>query len=133
LPWSPASCRLALFSAVAAISKANAQAVYVVDGPPLFAHRAAFLKLTTAARLPVISGERQYTDDGGLISYGPNYEDQLRRAAEYVDKILKGGKPSDLPIQQPTKFVVVANLKTARALNIAIPEAVLVRADEVIR
>jgi putative tryptophan/tyrosine transport system substrate-binding protein len=81
----------------------------------------------------VISGERQYTDEGGLISYGPNYEDQLRRAAEYVDKILKGGKPRDLPIQQPTKFVVVVNLKMAQALSITVPESILLRADEVIR
>ena len=119
--------------AVAAVRRAHAQALYVVDGPPLFTHRATFLKLASTARLAVISGERQYTDEGGLISYGPNYEDQLRRAAEYVDKILKGGKPSDLPIQQPTKFVVVVNLKTARVLNITVPESILLRADEVIR
>jgi putative tryptophan/tyrosine transport system substrate-binding protein len=118
--------------AVAAVSRAHAQALYVVDGPPLFTHRTTFLKLATTARLAVISGERQYTDEGGLISYGPNYEDQLRRAAEYVDKILKGGKPSDLPIQQPTKFVVVVNLKTAKALGLTIPPSVLARADQVI-
>ncbi len=119
--------------AVATVSRSHAQALYVVDGPPLFTHRTTFLKLATTARLAVISGERQYTDEGGLISYGPNYEDQLRRAAEYVDKIFKGGRPGDLPIQQPTKFVVVVNLKTARALNIPIPESILLRADEVIR
>jgi putative tryptophan/tyrosine transport system substrate-binding protein len=119
--------------AVTAIGRANAQALYVVDGPPLFNHRAAFLKQATTSRLPVISGERQYTDEGGLISYGPNYEDQLRRAAEYVDKLFKGGKPSGLPVQQPTKFVVVVNLKTARQLNITIPESIILRADEVIR
>lgn len=119
--------------AVAAVNRAHPQALYVVDGPPLFTHRTTFLKLATTARLAVISGERQYTDEGGLISYGPNYEDQLRRAAGYVDKILKGGKPSDLPIQQPIKFVVVVNLKTARVLNITIPESILLSADEVIR
>ena len=119
-------------SAVAAVSRAHAQAVYVVDGPPLFTHRAMFLRLATAARLAVVSGERQYTDEGGLISYGPNYEDQLRRAAEYVDKIFKGGRPSDLPIQQPTKFVVVVNLKTAKTLGLTIPPSVLLRADQVI-
>jgi putative ABC transport system substrate-binding protein len=118
--------------AVAAVNRAHAQALYVVDGPPLFTHRTTFLKLATTARLAVISGERQYTDEGGLISYGPNYEDQLRRAAAYVDKILKGGKPSDMPIQQPTKFVVVVNLKTAKALGLTIPAAVLLRADHVI-
>lgn len=83
--------------------------------------------------MPVISGEGQYTDEGGLISYGPSHENQLRRSAEYVDKILKGGKPSDMPIQQPTKFVLVVNLKTARVLNITIPESILLRADQVIR
>jgi putative tryptophan/tyrosine transport system substrate-binding protein len=119
--------------AVTTISRANAQALYVVDGPPLFTHRATFLKLTAASRLPVISGERQYTDEGGLLSYGPNYEDQMRRAAEYVDKLFRGGKPSSLPIQQPTKFVVVVNLKTARQLNITIPESIILRADEVLR
>ncbi len=119
--------------AVAAVSRAQAQALYVVDGPPLFTHRTVFLKLATTARLAVSSGERQYTDEGGLISYGPNYEGHLRRAAQYVDKILKGSKAGDLPIQQPTKFVVVVNLKTARMLNITIPESILLRADEVIR
>ena len=118
--------------AVAAVSRAHAQALYVVDGPPLFNHRMTFLKLATKARLAVISGERQYTDEGGLMSYGPSYEDQLRRAAEYVDKILKGGKPRDLPIQQPTKFVVVVNLKTAKVLGLTIPQTVLLQADQVI-
>jgi putative tryptophan/tyrosine transport system substrate-binding protein len=118
--------------AVAAVSRAHAQALYVVDGPPLFNHRTTFLKLATTARLAVISGERQYTDEGGLMSYGPSYEDQLRRAAEYVDKIFKGGKPSDLPIQQPTKFVVVVNLKTAKVLGLTIPQTVLLQADQVI-
>jgi putative tryptophan/tyrosine transport system substrate-binding protein len=118
--------------AVAAASRVHAQALYVVDGPPLFTHRTTFLNLAAKARLPVISGENQYTDEGGLISYGPNYEDQLRRSAEYVDKILKGGKPSDLPIQQPTKFDLVINLKTAKALGLIMPPALLVRADHLI-
>ena len=119
--------------AVTTVSRAHAQALYVVDGPPLFTHRTTFLKLATTARLAVISGERQYTEEGGLISYGPNYEDQLRRAAEYVDRLFKGSKPGDLPIQQPIKFVVVVNLKTARLLNLTVPESILLRADEVIR
>jgi len=119
--------------AVGVVSRAHAQAVFVVDGPPLFTHRPAFLRLASQARLPVISGERQYTDEGGLISFGPNYEDQLRRSALYVDKILKGANPGGLPVEQPTKFTLVVNLKTAKVLSLTIPQSVLVRADEIIQ
>jgi len=119
--------------AVGVVSRAHAQAVFVVDGPPLFTHRPAFLRLASQARLPVISGERQYTDEGGLISFGPNYEDQLRRSALYVDKILKGANPGGLPVEQPTKFTLVVNLKTAKMLSLTIPQSVLVRADEIIQ
>ena len=118
--------------AVSVVSRAHAQAVFVVDGPPLFTHRTPFLRLASQARLPVISGERQYTDEGGLISFGPNYEDQLLRSALYVDKILKGAKPGGLPVEQPTKFTLVINLKTAKMLSLTIPQSVLVRADELI-
>jgi len=119
--------------AFSAFSRAHAQALYVIDAPLFFTHRTTLLKLASKARLPVISGERQYADEGGLMSYGANYADQLRRAAGYVDKILKGAKPGDLPIEQPTKFELVVNLKTAKALGITIPESILLRADEVIR
>jgi len=116
-----------------AVTRARAQALYVIDCPPFFTHRATLLGLAAKARLPVISGERPYTDEGALISYGPSYEDQLRRAAGYVDKLLKGGKPSGLPIEQPTQFTLVVNLKTARLLGITISESIMLRADEVIR
>jgi putative ABC transport system substrate-binding protein len=116
-----------------AVNRANAQALYVVDCPPFFTHRSTLLQLAAKARLAVISGERPYTDEGGLLSYGPNYEDQLRRSAGYVDRILKGVKPGGLPIEQPTKFTLVVNLKTARLLGITIADAILLRADEVIR
>jgi len=84
------------------------------------------------ARLPVISGERPYADEGALMSYGPSYEDRLRRTTKYVDKILKGGKPSSLPIAQPTKFDLVLNLKTAKTLGLTIPPSLLLRADQMI-
>jgi len=119
--------------ALETISRASAQALYVVDCPPFFTHRAMILKSAAGARLAVISGERPYADEGGLLAFGPSYEDQMRRSAEYVDKILKGQKPAGLPIAQPTKFTLVVNLKTARTLGIAISESIVLRADEVIR
>ena len=82
--------------------------------------------------MPVISGSRQLLDAGGLISYGPDLRQIFQRAAEYVDKILKGAKPQDLPVQQPTKFELVINLKTAKALGLTVPPTLLARADEVI-
>jgi putative tryptophan/tyrosine transport system substrate-binding protein len=116
-----------------AVNRARAQALYVIDCPPFFTHRTTLLGLATKARLAVISGERPYADEGGLMSYGPSYEDQLRRSAEYVDKILKGAKPSGLPIEQPTKFTLVVNLTSARLLGITISDSILLRADDIIR
>jgi putative ABC transport system substrate-binding protein len=116
-----------------AVNRARAQALYVIDSPPFFTHRTTILRLAAKARLAVISGERPYADEGGLMSYGPSYEDQLRRSADYVDKILKGAKPSGLPIEQPAKFTLVVNLKTARLFGITISESIMLRADEVIR
>jgi putative ABC transport system substrate-binding protein len=115
--------------AFSAISRAHSQALYVVESAFFFGHRTTLLQLASKARLPVIYGERRF----GLMSYGANWDDMFRRSAEYVDKILKGAKPGDLPIEQPTKFELVVNLKTAKALGIAIPESILLRADEVIR
>jgi putative ABC transport system substrate-binding protein len=89
--------------------------------------------LASKARLPTVYGLRQYVDAGGLMSYGASYGDLFRRSAGYVDKILKGAKPGDLPIEQPTEFELVVNLKTAKTLGLTIPESILLRADEVIR
>jgi putative ABC transport system substrate-binding protein len=120
-------------SAFSAVSRAHVHALYVVEDPLFTSHRATLLKLAWKSRLPTIYGGREWVEDGGLMSYGANYGDLYRRSAGYVVKILKGAKPGDLPIEQPTKFELVVNLKTAKALGITIPESILLRADEVIR
>ena len=119
--------------AFSAVRRAHAQALYVIIDPHFFNHRRTLLALASKARLPVIYGERNFADAGALMSYGPNFGDMFRRAAGYVDKILTGAKPGDLPIEQPTKLELVVNLKTAKALGITIPQSILLRADEVIR
>jgi len=119
--------------AFSAVSRARTQALYVIGGPLFGHHRATIAKLASKARLPTMFNARVNVEGGGLMSYGPNYGDLFRRSAGYVDKILKGAKPGDLPIEQPTKFELVVNLKTAKALGITIPESILLRADEVIR
>ena len=88
--------------------------------------------LAVGARLPTISGQREFVDAGTLISYGPNFPDLFRRAGDFVNKILRGAKPADLPIEQPTKFDLVVNLTTAKALGLTIPQSLLAVADEVI-
>jgi ABC-type uncharacterized transport system substrate-binding protein len=107
--------------------------LYVVEDAFFTAHRTRLVKLASKSRLPIISAARQYPDEGGLMSYGANFGDLWRRLATYVDKILKGARPGDLPIEQPTKFELVVNLKTAKALGLTIPEPILLRADEVFR
>jgi putative ABC transport system substrate-binding protein len=105
----------------------------VVASPFTSPERRQIAELALKHRLPTIYGPSEYVDAGGLLSYGPSYPDLLRHAAVYVDKILKGAKPGDLPIEQPTKFELVVNLRTAKALGVTIPQAVLVRADRVIQ
>jgi putative ABC transport system substrate-binding protein len=114
-------------------ARQQAQAFVVAADPIIGRKRRQITEFAAKHRLPAIYGMREFVDMGGLISYGPNVSDMFRRAAVYVDKILKGAKPGDLPIEQPTKFELVVNLKTAKALGITIPQSILLRADEVIR
>jgi putative ABC transport system substrate-binding protein len=112
--------------------KGRAEALYVVADALVTTHRIRINTLALAARLPTIHGVREYVEAGGLMSYGPNFADLFRRAADFVDKILRGAKPGDIPVEQPTKFDLVINLTTAKALGLTIPESFLLRADEVI-
>jgi len=110
----------------------GAQALYVIVDPLLAPHRVRIHTLAMGARLPTIHISRVNVEAGGLMSYGPNFPDLYRRSAELVDQILRGAKPGDIPVEQPTKFDLVINLTTAQALGLAIPESFLLRADEVI-
>jgi putative ABC transport system substrate-binding protein len=119
--------------AFSAVRRARAQGLYYIGDALLVPHRLTLIKLASKARLPAIYWVRDFPDEGGLMSYGTNYRDLFRRSAGYVDKILKGAKPGDLPIEQPTKFELVVNLKTAKALGLSIPQSIILQADEVIR
>jgi putative tryptophan/tyrosine transport system substrate-binding protein len=111
---------------------ASAGALYVCADPLVNTSRSQIIRLASIAGMPTIFGERENVDDGGLISYGPSAPDLYRRAAELVDKILRGAKPGDIPVEQPTKFELVINLKTAKALGLTVPDRLLALADEVI-
>ena len=112
--------------------RGRAQALYIPSVPLLFANRAQIENLALGTRLPTMHGVRELVDAGGLISYGPHWPDMWRRAANFVDKILRGAKPADLPVEQPIKFELVINSKTAEALGLIIPATLLALADEVI-
>jgi ABC-type uncharacterized transport system substrate-binding protein len=112
--------------------KAKADAMYVVVDALIAANRTRIITLALSARLPTIFNVRVFVQAGGLMSYGPNFPDLFRRAAELVDKILRGTKPGDIPIEQPTKFELVLNLTTAKALGLTVPDTLLARADEVV-
>jgi putative ABC transport system substrate-binding protein len=118
--------------AFATITRARADALLVLGDPIFWYQRSRIVELATKRRLPGMFGQREYVEAGGLMSYGANLRDNFRRAATYVDKILKGAKPGDLPIEQPTKFELVINSKTAKTLSLTIPQSVLVRADQII-
>ena len=117
---------------LAAFAQGPNSGLIVTSSPSAQLHRDLIITLAARLRLPAVYYQRQFVADGGLISYGPNFTDPYRRAAGYVDRILKGEKPADLPVQAPTKYDLVINLKTAKALALDVPPAVLVRADEVI-
>src|SRR5262245_14347227 len=103
-----------------------------MDSPLFITYRRQLAELAVRSRLPAIAGQHEYVDAGGLMSYGAEYSDLYRRAATYVDKILKGAKPAELPVEQPTKFELAINVKTAKSLGLTIPTSLLRRADQVI-
>ena len=119
--------------AFSALRRARVQALYVLDNAFFATQRETIMGFAAQSRLPVTYGNRSWVEGGALFSYSADFSEMFRRAAGYVDKILKGVKPGDLPVEQPTKFELVVNLKTAQALGVKIPESILVQADEVIR
>lgn len=119
--------------AFSAITRKRGGAVLVLADPMFFTHRTRLAELAAKHRLPAVYGLREHVEAGGLMSYWPNTVDSIRQATTYVDRILKGAKPGELPIEQPTRFELVINLKTAKALGLTIPPSVLVRADQVIQ
>jgi ABC-type uncharacterized transport system substrate-binding protein len=118
--------------AFAVMVRERAGAVLVAQDPLVFSARRQVVLLAARHRLPAVYGVREFAEAGGLMSYGPNLTHQFRHAAVYVDKILKGVKPGDLPVEQPTKFELVINMKTARALGLTIPASLWARADQIL-
>jgi len=123
----------AISDALATIVQSEANALMIQDSSMFNAHRQHILDVARTHRLPTVCGVRVYAEAGCLIAYAPDILEMLRRAAVFVDKILKGTKPADLPVEQPTRFELVINLKTAKALGLTIPQSLLRRADELIQ
>ncbi|MFS8087164.1 MAG: ABC transporter substrate-binding protein, partial [Acidobacteriota bacterium] len=122
-----------LEGALAAIVKERPDALFILADRIFLHNRARMMDFATKHRLPSVNAYRELVEAGGLMSFGPSYTGMHRRAATYVDKILKGTKPADLPVEQPAMFELVINLKTAKALGLTIPQSILVRATEVIQ
>jgi len=120
-------------SAFAAMAQDRVEGLLVVPDSMFVFQRTQLADRAAKTRLPAVYGWREHAEAGGLMSYGPDLNDLFRRGATYVDKILKGAKPADLPVEQPTKFELVINLKTAKVLGLTIPQSLLVRADELIQ
>ena len=131
---SPVSVRDAaeIERGVTAFAQSANGGLILTAGPLSAAHRDLIITLAAQYKLPAVYETRFYDADGGLISYGPNFLDQYRRAGGYVDRVLKGAKPADLPVQAPTKYELIINLKTAKVLGLTVPQSILARADEVI-
>jgi putative ABC transport system substrate-binding protein len=121
-----------LAPALATLDRERDGGLIILPTPLAFAHADTVADLALKRKLPTVGDPRRFAEAGGLMAYGADYDDQIRRAATYVDKILKGARPADLPVQQPSKFVLVVNLKTAKALSLTIPPSLLLRADQVI-
>ncbi|PYN97083.1 MAG: hypothetical protein DMD89_16960 [Candidatus Rokuibacteriota bacterium] len=121
-----------LEAAFQALPRDRRRAVLVFPDPLTFSHRRRIMEVAEQDHAPSVAGSREFVDAGGLMSYGPSFPAMFRQAAMYVSKILKGAKPADLPVEQPTKFELVINLKTAKTLGLTIPQSLLLRADEVI-
>ncbi len=119
--------------ALARIKAAHPDGLVVIADRFLLLYRASIVQFVVKNRLPGMFPFREFAQEGGLMAYGPDYADMYRRAATYVDKVLKGAKPGDLPVEQPTRFELVINMKTAKALRLTIPQSVLIRADQVIQ
>ena len=132
LSFADATTLAQLDLAFSKIQRAHAQAIYVIEDGVFLGNAETINRLASKARLPAIFAQRRVVIEGGLMSYGPSFADLFRRSAGYVDKILNGTKPGDLPVEQPTKFEFVVNLKTAKVLGLTILPAMLARADEVI-
>jgi putative ABC transport system substrate-binding protein len=124
--------RTELDNVFAAIESERARALMVLEDIMLDTHRTRVVELVAKSRLPAMYALRSFVDAGGLMFYGASLPNMYRRAAVYVDKILKGGKPADLPVEQPTKFELVINMKAAKALGLTIPPSLLLRADQVL-
>jgi putative ABC transport system substrate-binding protein len=122
-----------LDDAFAEMTRECLDGLMVLGGPLTVRHRTQIVELAAKSRLPAIYSNREFVNAGGLMAYGPNLPDRFHRAAVYVDKILKGAKPGDLPVERSMKFELVINLKTAQALGLTMPPSILFQADEVIR
>ena len=133
LTFAEAQTPVELATTVGNLSRAGVGALFVLNDAMFFTERARIVNLAASYRLPAAYAEREFVEAGGLTSYGPNLSYNFYRAATYVDKILKGAKPGDLPVAQPTKFELAINLKTAKALGLTIPQSLLLRADVVIQ